>query len=63
MNLGLLLKYWRTILIVAEMNIRQMITDGFILFTVVFQPILIALLGLWMLGSGVFRSYRKREGE
>ena len=49
MNPGLFLKYWRTILIVAEMNLRQMITDGFILFTVVFQPILIALLGLWML--------------
>jgi len=26
-------------------------------------PVLLILLGLWMLGSGVFRSYRKREGE
>ena len=49
MNLRLLAKYWRTILIVAEMNIRQQMTDGFILFTVLFQPIIIALLGLWML--------------
>jgi len=49
MNTRLLAKYWRTILIVAEMNIRQQITDGFILFTVLFQPIIIALLGLWML--------------
>jgi ABC-type multidrug transport system, permease component len=49
MNVGMLAKYWRTILVVAEMNIRQQMTDGFILFTVLFQPIIIALLGLWML--------------
>jgi ABC-2 type transport system permease protein len=49
MNHLILAKYWRTILVVAEMNIRQQMTDGFILFTVVFQPIIIALLGLWML--------------
>jgi ABC-2 type transport system permease protein len=48
-NIRLLAKYWRTILVVAEMNIRQQMTDGFILFTVLFQPIIIALLGLWML--------------
>jgi ABC-2 type transport system permease protein len=45
----MLAKYWRTILVVAEMNFRQQMTDGFILFTVLFQPIIIALLGLWML--------------
>lgn len=49
MNVRLLAKYWRTILIVAEMNIREQMADGFIVFTVLFQPILIALLGLWML--------------
>lgn len=49
MNFGMLAKYWRTILVVAEMSIRQQLTDGFILFTVLFQPIIIALLGLWML--------------
>src|ERR1044072_2968076 len=49
MNVRLLAKYWRTILVVAEMNLRQQMTDGFILFTVLFQPIIIALLGLWML--------------
>ena len=49
MSVRMLAKYWRTILVVAEMNIRQQMTDGFILFTVLFQPILIALLGLWML--------------
>ncbi len=53
MNVRLLAKYWRTILIVAEMNIRMQMTDGFIVFTVLFQPIIIALLGLWMLqGKG-----------
>ncbi|HET9912751.1 MAG TPA: ABC transporter permease [Anaerolineales bacterium] len=49
MNIRVLAKYWRTILVVAEMNFRQQMTDGFILFTVLFQPIIIALLGLWML--------------
>jgi ABC-2 type transport system permease protein len=49
MSIRLFAKYWRTILVVAEMNIRQQMTDGFILFTVLFQPIIIAMLGLWML--------------
>src|SRR5262245_26878570 len=49
MNIRLLSKYWRTVLVVAEMNFRQQMTDGFIVFTVLFQPIIIALLGLWML--------------
>ena len=53
MNIRVLIKYWRTILIVAEMTLRQQMTDGFIVFTVLFQPIIIALLGLWMLqGKG-----------
>ena len=49
MNVRMIVKYWRTILVVAEMTLRQQLMDGFILFTVLFQPILIALLGLWML--------------
>ena len=49
MNVRTLIQYWRTILVVAEMNIRQQMMDGFIVFTVLFQPIIIALLGLWML--------------
>lgn len=49
MNAKVLLKYWRTILTVAEMTFRQQMTDGFIVFTVLFQPIIIAVLGLWML--------------
>ncbi len=49
MNAKVLIKYWRTILVVAEMTLRQQLTDGFIIFTVLFQPIIIAVLGLWML--------------
>ncbi len=49
MKISTLVKYWRTILVVAEMNLRQQMTDSFVLFTVLFQPIIIALLGLWML--------------
>lgn len=49
MNVRMIVKYWRTILVVAEMTLRQQLMDGFILFTVLFQPIIIALLGLWML--------------
>lgn len=49
MNVKVLIKYWRTVLTVAEMTLRQQMTDGFIIFTVLFQPIIIAVLGLWML--------------
>lgn len=53
MSLRMIIKYWRTILIVGEMTLRQQMSDGFIVFTVLFQPIMIALLGLWMLqGKG-----------
>jgi hypothetical protein len=38
MNIRMLVKYWRTILVVAEMNMRQQITDGFILFTTKCTP-------------------------
>ena len=49
MNLRMLSKYWRTILTVAEMNLRLGLTEPFVVFTVLIQPILIAILGLWML--------------
>lgn len=53
MNFRLLIKYWRTVLVVVEMTVRQQLMDGFVLFAVLFQPIIIALLGLWMLkGKG-----------
>ena len=38
MNVRMLARYWRTILVVAEMNIRQQMTDGFILFTAKCAP-------------------------
>jgi ABC-2 type transport system permease protein len=40
---------WRTVLMVAEMTLRQTAVDGFIIFTVLIQPLMIALLALWML--------------
>src|SRR5512135_692386 len=49
MNLRTIVKYWRTVLMVAEMTLRQQLVDGFVIFTVLLQPIIIALLGLWML--------------
>jgi ABC-2 type transport system permease protein len=48
-NVRVLIKYWRAILVVAEMTVRQQLMDMFILFAVLFQPIIIALLALWML--------------
>jgi ABC-2 type transport system permease protein len=48
-NIKVIFKYWRTVLTVAEMTVRQQMTDGFIIFTMLFQPIIIAVLGLWML--------------
>ncbi|MGE5251669.1 MAG: ABC transporter permease [Bacteroidota bacterium] len=49
MNLIQIARYWRTVLVVAEMTLRQQLMDGFIIFTVLLQPILIAVLALWML--------------
>jgi ABC-2 type transport system permease protein len=49
MNIKVIIKYWRAILVVAEMTIRQQLMDMFILFAVLFQPIIIAVLALWML--------------
>lgn len=49
MNYGNIIKYWRTVLIVAEMSIRMQLNDGFILFAIIFQPMIIAILALFML--------------
>lgn len=49
MKLSTIKENWRTILLVAEMTFRHQMTDGFILFTVLIQPIIIAVLALWML--------------
>jgi ABC-2 type transport system permease protein len=43
------LSNWRTIWMIAEMTLRQNVMDAFIIFTVLVQPLLIAILALWML--------------
>ena len=40
---------WRTVFAVAEMTLRQNVMDLFIIFTVLVQPLLIAILALAML--------------
>lgn len=53
MNVRTIVDHWRAVLIVAEMTLRQTVMDAFIIFTVLIQPMLIALLALWMLrGKG-----------
>ncbi|MBT3313212.1 MAG: ABC transporter permease [Anaerolineae bacterium] len=48
-----LIVYWRTILRVAEITLRHQWNDSFILFAILVQPMLIAILALFMLrGSG-----------
>ena len=49
MNYLNLFRYWRTVLVVAEMSIRMQFSDGFVLFAIVFQPMIIAILALFML--------------
>ena len=41
--------YARVILASAEMSVRETMTDGFVVFGIFVQPLIIALLGLWML--------------
>jgi ABC-2 type transport system permease protein len=48
-NYGNLFKYWRTVLVVAEMSIRMQLNDAFVLFAIIFQPMIIAVLALFML--------------
>src|SRR5689334_24551203 len=40
---------FRAVLITAEMTLRQTATDGFILFAILVQPLITAILALWML--------------
>lgn len=39
----------RAVLITTEITLRQIATDGFIIFGLFIQPLLVAFLGLWML--------------
>jgi len=41
--------HWRAVLVVAEVTLKHQMIDGFILFTIVIQPILVATLALFML--------------
>lgn len=43
--------YLRAILIVAEVTLRHMFVDMFVVFVVIVQPLIIALLALWMLDA------------
>lgn len=42
---------WRAIWAAAEMTFKHTLNDGFVIFTILIQPLMIALLGLWMLGD------------
>ena len=49
MSLRFLRDNWRTMWVAAEMNFRQTVMDAFIIFTILIQPLIIAVLALWML--------------
>ncbi|NPV56456.1 MAG: ABC transporter permease [Anaerolineae bacterium] len=51
MNTATLRQNARAVLAVAEMSFRQNVMDLFIIFTVLIQPLLVALLALWMLAD------------
>jgi ABC-2 type transport system permease protein len=43
--------YWRVLLNAGEMALRSNFSDSFVLFGILVQPIIIALLAFWMLGD------------
>lgn len=49
MSLRAIRESWHAMWAVAEMTFRQQVMDLFIVFTVLIQPMLIALLALWIL--------------
>jgi len=49
MILGMIKDYGRTILAVAEMTVRWTLIDSFVIFTIFIQPLIVALLALWIL--------------
>jgi len=49
MNFKNLIVYWRTVLTVAEITLRHQWNDSFILFAIIVQPMIIAILALFML--------------
>ncbi|NOX63726.1 MAG: ABC transporter permease [Chloroflexi bacterium] len=42
-------RHLRVILVAAEMSLRNNLTDGFVIFGIVIQPMIIALMAFWML--------------
>lgn len=49
MSIKNLFRYWRTVLTVAEVTLRHQMNDSFILFAILVQPLIIAVLALFML--------------
>jgi len=49
MNFKNIFVYWRTVLTVAEITLRHQWNDSFILFAIIIQPMIIAILALFML--------------
>jgi ABC-2 type transport system permease protein len=44
-----MLRYWRTVMTVAEVTLRYMLNDSFVMFGILIQPLLIAILALFIL--------------
>jgi len=53
MNIKILFRYWRTVMVVAEMTLRHLINDSFVIFGILVQPIFIATLALFMLKDSI----------
>lgn len=49
MNFKNIFRYWRTVLTVTEVTLRHQMNDSFILFAILIQPVIIAVLALFML--------------
>jgi ABC-2 type transport system permease protein len=49
LNLRRLPDYIKALWLTCEMTLRQNVLDGFIIFTVLIQPLIIAVMALWML--------------
>jgi ABC-2 type transport system permease protein len=49
MNFKNIFSHWRTMLTVAEMTLRHLINDSFVIFGLLIQPVIIATLALFML--------------
>ena len=49
MNFRNIFRYWRTMLTVAEVTLRHQMNDSFILFAILIQPVIIAVLAMFML--------------